>query len=174
MSKGLIICGYPGVGKTAVGGWINCIDLESSSFDHIYFSWVETYVRVATDLATQGYTVLMSTHLEVIKKLKEAKEYADGKWDVVIFCPKKEMKDAWLARVTDRYLADKSFKNQRALMRVRERFDSDIDDLQKTGLMCFSPSNMNYNFVDDISKIRKFLKIKSVSDKPWESYESKN
>lgn len=174
MRKGLIICGYPGVGKTAVGGWLNCIDLESSSFDRIYFSWVETYVRVATDLASQGYTILTSTHAEVINKLKEAKKYADGKWDVVIFCPKKEMKDAWISRVNDRYLADKSFKNQRALMRVKERFDSDINDLQSTGLMCFSPSNMNYNFVDDILKIRKYLKIESIHDLPWENYEIKN
>lgn len=154
MSKGLIICGYSGVGKTSVGGWNNCIDLESSSFDHIYFSWVETYVRVATDLATQGYTVLMSTHPEVIKKLKEAKEYADGKWDVVIFCPKKTLKEFWTERVHDRYLADMNFKNQRAWMRVRERFDSDIDDLQNTGLMVFSPPNMKYNFKDCIEEIR--------------------
>ena len=31
---GLIICGYPGVGKSSIAGWNNCIDLESSYFSH--------------------------------------------------------------------------------------------------------------------------------------------
>ena len=30
--KGLIICGYPGIGKSSIAGWNNCIDLESSYF----------------------------------------------------------------------------------------------------------------------------------------------
>jgi broad-specificity NMP kinase len=32
MSNKLIICGYPGIGKSSIAGWDHCIDLESSKY----------------------------------------------------------------------------------------------------------------------------------------------
>lgn len=37
MSRELIICGYPGVGKSSIAGWNNCIDLETED------NWPELY-----------------------------------------------------------------------------------------------------------------------------------
>ena len=75
---GLIICGYPGVGKSSIAGWHNCIDLESSFFSHRadipqkLDYWVPQYCQVAIDLALQGYTVFTSTHHAVIEYFKKS------------------------------------------------------------------------------------------------------
>lgn len=45
MKKGLIICGYSGVGKSSIAGWNNCIDLESS-----YFRVPKKDIRSATKI----------------------------------------------------------------------------------------------------------------------------
>ena len=114
---GLIICGYPGVGKSSIGGWYNCIDLESSYFskgwdgsmvnilqeplnyvktsleDEVKTlripSWVSCYADVGMDLADQGYTVLMSTHKDVLDFLEAASKaqetYGDEPIRPVIF-----------------------------------------------------------------------------------------
>ena len=79
--KGLIICGYPGIGKSSIAGWNNCIDLESSYFsrDEKGFAlcdtdWVTRYCKLAFDLARQGFTVLLSCHELVRNQLKEMKD----------------------------------------------------------------------------------------------------
>lgn len=162
MSQGLIICGYPGIGKTSIGGWNNCIDLESSNFKAASLdTWEDGYTRVAMDIASQGFTVLVSTHPEVIDRLKRPQSWYEDNFKPVIFCPRKSMKDAWIARLRDRYLADPSPKNQRAYYRVGAHFDSDIAELENSGLLCFHPEDMNYNLKDFIEAIRTKYGIRS-------------
>ena len=179
--KGLIICGYPGVGKTSVGGWNNCIDLESSDFQMglseriwstVYVrvtdiseimansnmdkeietlavpAWVDEYCRVGMNLAAQGYTVLMSTHPDVITYLSKM-----SKNPVVIFCPRLEWKTQWLERVQRRYEETGLDKHRLAMNRVRDRYDKDIIGLMHSGLPVYQPDELYYNFRSHVAKI---------------------
>lgn len=183
---GLIICGYPGVGKSSIGGWYNCIDLESSYFskgwdgsmvnilqeplnyvktsleDEVKTlripSWVSCYADVGMDLADQGYTVLMSTHKDVLDFLEAASKaqetYGDEPIRPVIFCPKPNMKSAWIERLLNRYNSNGSPKNYRALKRVQDHFDTDIQDLLKRSFPVWNPLSSDYDLKTYISVIR--------------------
>lgn len=113
------------------------------------------------DIASQGFTVLVSTHPEVIDALKKPPIWYERTFKPVIFCPKKTMKNAWIKRLRDRYLAVPSPKNRRAYDHVALYFDSDIDTLEKSGLPCFHPEDMNYNLKDFIITIRTQYGIRS-------------
>ena len=141
--NGVIICGYPGAGKTSIAGKDSIIDLESSNFKFYgpvgYQHWVDQYGHVALDLAKQGYIVLCSTHREVIEWMHdnapEMRRLAiSGPY---IVCPAKELKYEWLKRLHDRFMTDQTSKNYRAYERAKEHFDEDIDYL-----LSFAPSHV--------------------------------
>lgn len=165
MNKGLIVCGYPGVGKSSIAGRDNCIDLESSIFshnfkgEHVSYSnaWYKRYCLVAIELASQGYTVLTSTHETVIDTFAH--------WDhqlapvyksipKVIFCPRLDMKEQWIERLDSRYAAEQTEKDERAYKYVLEHFD-DITHLKDSTLPCFSPLEINYDLAECIKQIRE-------------------
>lgn len=189
--KGLIICGYPGVGKTSVGGLDHCIDLESSDFqmgsnDRIWSivyvrvtdisevmansnmdkeietlaipAWVDEYCRVGMSLADQGYTVLMSTHKDVITYLSKM-----SKNPVVIFCPRLEWKTQWFERVRERYEETRLDKHRLAINRVRDHYDEDIIGLMNSGLPVYQPDLLCYNLNSHINKIRYDLRSKGIA-----------
>lgn len=155
--RGLIVCGYPGIGKTSIAGRHNCIDLESSLFSHDIDGdpidpniWVPRYCEVAKDLARQGYTVLTSTHKRVIETFEQKKE--SDNVPKVIFCPRVEMKDAWVKRLKERYAKIPSEKNRRAYEYVLRHFD-DVKLLGGSLLPCFSPIDISYDLDDCIYEI---------------------
>ena len=173
--KGIIICGYPGVGKSSIAGWNNCIDLESSLFSHqprainhknpiddtTYTTipirinnWVPQYCKVAIDLAYQGYTVLTSTHRAVIEYFLFEKYYPENVAGVVIFCPDHRYKKEWIERLTERYAKTMNSKDERALNRVIDHFDDDIHFLNNCGLPVYIPAAMDYDLKDYITMIQ--------------------
>ena len=121
-------------------------------------SWVARYVDVATDLAKQGYVVLMSTHKDVIELLKAYQNHADNenqdKVHTVIFCPKMDMKDAWIDRLQKRYDKSGLPKDFRALQAVKSDYCGKIEFLQKSGLPVYHPETMGYDLRSYISRIR--------------------
>lgn len=171
MNRGLIICGYPGVGKSSIAGWDNCIDLESSYFSfrngvpQKFSEWVPQYCRVAMDLGLQGYTVLTSTHEQVIRYFIE---YTRGTAlspelrGVVIFCPDHRYKPEWTERLRTRLnrdainhaSSDILQKDIRALRRVEDYFDKDMVFLYNCGLSVYIPGYMDYDLKDQIIAIR--------------------
>ena len=163
-TKGLIICGYPGVGKSSVAGWNNCIDLESSWFSYdkdgnvIYpeEAWTVNYCMLARKLALQGYTVLLSTHQAVIDTLRE------GKWllnkdgtRVVIFVPRSDMKKAWVERLINRYLESDKDVDLRAFIGGIQYWDSKMLTIKHSDFPVYSPESIDYDFRDYILKIRE-------------------
>lgn len=166
MSRGIIVCGYPGVGKSSIAGWENCIDLESSIFHEIQDAdngpkWEEVYCMTAINLASQGFTVMTSTHRSVVQFFYD---YAPlmRHWGVAgpfIFCPKKEMKWAWIDRVSKRFQDDQTDGHFRAYERVRKYFDDDIDWLTSFTRMVRQPDNIDYDLKDYIQEIRRSLEI---------------
>ena len=171
--KGHIICGYPGVGKSAVAGWNNCIDFESSNFsyqprpvdpDSGNFEacaiipirtviWAQQYCPIAIELASQGFTVLTSTHRPVIEYFK-ACPVPENVAKPIIFAPSKDVKNEWLLRLTDRYSTTGLDKDWRALRRFEEHFDEDISYLENCGLKIYHPDNMDYDFKEFVLSVQ--------------------
>ena len=162
--KGLIICGYPGVGKSSIAGWNNCIDLESSLFSHYGpedscrksdDKWVREYCNLAYYLALQGYTIMTSTHKAVIDYFNCFKVTYYKDVPIVIFCPRYDMKKAWAIRLVNRYLNSENKKDLRAFQGAIEDWDKKLDHCFKTGLLVYCPDEIDYDLRDYILQIRK-------------------
>jgi len=109
--KGLIVCGYPGVGKSSIAGWNKCVDLESSYFsyrpaydvhDGICVNipvrtdvWTKQYCPIAINLANQGFIVMTSYHKSVIEYFMSA-IYPKNVSGAVIFAPDRRYKKEWI------------------------------------------------------------------------------
>lgn len=62
----MIICGFPGVGKSTAANRVKgVVDLESTPFKKDF----ETYVNVALHMSKNGYTPLVSSHEEMREHL---------------------------------------------------------------------------------------------------------
>jgi len=72
----MIICGFPGVGKTTMAKISNWVDLESTPFKQ---NWL-LYAEVAKHMSDNGYTVMVSTHGEMLGALEEIK----AKYTVIV------------------------------------------------------------------------------------------
>ena len=163
--KGLIICGYPGVGKSSIAGWNNCIDLESSWFSYDEEgnkkypddTWCVDYCNLAMRLAAQGYTVLTSAHACVINELRDHKFVLDYKYKVkvVIFVPRPEMKKAWAERLVNRYLESDKDADLRAFIGGIQYWDSKIATIRHSDFPVYCPDSVDYDFRDYILKIRE-------------------
>lgn len=164
MKKGLIICGYPGVGKSSIAGWSNCIDLESSWFSYdkdgnqIYpnEAWAVEYCMLARKLASQGYTVLLSTHQAVINTLREGKWILDrDRIKVVIFVPRSDMKKAWVERLVNRYIESDENEDLRAFIGGIQYWDSKMLTIRHSDFPVYCPDSIDYDFRDYVMKIRE-------------------
>lgn len=58
----MIICGFPGTGKSTMAKFSRWVDLESTPFEK---DW-ERYAKVAKHMSNNGYTVMVSTHWELL------------------------------------------------------------------------------------------------------------
>ena len=58
----MIICGFPGVGKSMMARFGHAIDLESTPFEK---DWMR-YAKVAKHMHDSGYLVMVSTHKELL------------------------------------------------------------------------------------------------------------
>ena len=125
----MIIVGFPAIGKSSVCAEQakidhSCIDLESSNFAK-RTGWVEDYIRVATDLHTQGFNVFVSSHKEVRDELLRVTN--PGSVLLVFPCP--ELKDEWLRRLQERYQRNPSTKNYKALEYMMNNYDSAVQEM---------------------------------------------
>ena len=67
----MIICGFPGIGKTIMAKHSRWIDLESTPFQK---NWL-TYAKVAKHMSDNGYTVMVSTHSELLDELERIEAF---------------------------------------------------------------------------------------------------
>lgn len=66
----MIICGFPGVGKSVMAQQSNWVDLESTPFEK---DW-SRYAKVAKHMSDSGYVVMVSTHSEMLDALEKLNE----------------------------------------------------------------------------------------------------
>lgn len=91
----MIICGFPGTGKSLMAKfsrWIGWIDLESTPFEK---DWMR-YAKVAKHMSDNGYTVMVSTHAELI----DCFEHMEVPYTVII--PNIEDVNTYLQRYRER------------------------------------------------------------------------
>ena len=62
----MIICGFPGVGKSTLAKFSNWVDLESTPFEK---DWVR-YAKVAKHMSNNGYNVMVSTHPQLLEQFE--------------------------------------------------------------------------------------------------------
>ena len=74
----MIICGFPGTGKSTMARFSRWVDLESTPFS-CRGQWL-LYAEVAKHMSDNGYTVMVSTHKEMI----DALEQIEARYAVVI------------------------------------------------------------------------------------------
>lgn len=74
----MIICGFPGTGKSTMARFSRWVDLESTPFSR-RGQWF-LYAEVAKHMSDNGYTVMVSTHKEIL----DALEQIEARYTVVI------------------------------------------------------------------------------------------
>lgn len=74
----MIICGFPGTGKSTMARFSRWVDLESTPFSR-RGQWL-LYAEVAKHMSDNGYTVMVSTHKEML----DALEQIEARYTVVI------------------------------------------------------------------------------------------
>ena len=84
----MIVCGFPGTGKSMMAKLSQWVDLESTPFKK---NWL-LYAEVAKHMSDSGYTVMVSTHEEVLNAL----EQIEANYTVII--PPITDKDIYLHR----------------------------------------------------------------------------
>lgn len=63
----MIICGFPGTGKSTMAKFSQWVDLESTPFEK---DW-ERYAKVAKHMSDNGYTIMVSTHKELLAMFEQ-------------------------------------------------------------------------------------------------------
>lgn len=157
MTKGLIIIGYQGIGKSSLAGWSKCVDLESGNFfvgGKRADDWHIPYCQIAMNVANQGYTVFTSSHKAVCEQFLSMPRL-ENVAEVAIFCPRRSMRDEWIERLYLRYAKTGLEKDYKALMNAKERFEDNIVELCSCGLPVIQPSAMNYNLKDYVYKLQR-------------------
>ena len=178
MKTGMIVCGFPGIGKTCVASELErYVDLESSGFnlterddegraekmDH----WEQAYCQIAFDMAFQGKIVFVSSHKSIRDRLFEMQKKTIFHADIpiLIVYPGPENKKNWLERLERRYwisyncrFPDAS-KNKAAWKACEKHYDDFISELDGIDLNMEGMENVYrivvhnavYNLKDELS-----------------------
>lgn len=97
MQKGLVVCGFPGVGKSHLfrnRGDEKITDSDSSQFDKAFFP--SNYIAHIKEKLADGYIVMCSTHDVVREAL------ADEGIKYLLVYPKRKCKAEYIQRYIDR------------------------------------------------------------------------
>ena len=126
---GLIVSGYPGIGKTTVAmRSVRFIDLESSGFSvdgQKTPMWFIPYCKIAVNLAAQGYHVFVSAH-EVVQSYLDSIALPEGV-SYVRCAPSKLLKAEWLNKLMNRYLETNLQKDKAAAVAAVENYDEQVE-----------------------------------------------
>lgn len=151
VGKGLIVIGYPGIGKTTAANELsNCVDLESS-----YFVNNLRYCELAMNIANQGNIVFVSSHKMVCEYFNRV-PFLENVAKAIIICPRTTMKDEWIKKLEERYENSGLEKDWRALEFVRYNYTKSIVDLcsRYENLPVYQIEAMDYKLCDYIHYCR--------------------
>ena len=134
--NGTIYICYQGVGKSSTVNECDFfIDLESSNFkdENGYRTddWYIYYVNIAFDLASQGYSVFVSSHEVVRRQISYMKDKYYPNIDIYVVYPSVELKDKWIERLEKRYDENPTKKNKIAYLNAKDRFSENIAEMKR-------------------------------------------
>lgn len=133
MNKAMIICGFPGVGKSCVANnRTNILDAESSAFSWIFDpdtvkkpernpGFPLNYIRHIKQMSERYEYILTATHEEVRNAMR-----AEG-IQYIIVAPKRELKNEYLTRYLQRG-SDIDF-----IEVLNEKWDEFLDGIERDG-----------------------------------------
>lgn len=139
----MIIFGYPGVGKSTLGGTDRFIDLDSSNFWIDGFrnlNWYKEIAKIAISISEQGYNVFLPTH-QLVRD--EVIEHTNS---VICVFPHMNLKDDWVGKLKARYDNHKSAKNFKAYDHARNNYIESVVGLER---WC-NTHNIRYCRIDEI------------------------
>lgn len=159
MNTRAIILGYPGIGKSSIGGKDGIIDLEVSNFRFFdggpkINGWEKAYINFAVDIAKQGYIVLMGTHESTVNHFSMSQNFPVG-----IICPSAKLRDQWVDRLRKRCVKTGLYKDERAFDKAIESFDRDIWKLTHSGLPCLQLCSMDYDLRNEINDLIDMMEV---------------
>jgi hypothetical protein len=134
--NGTIYICYQGVGKSStVNKYDGFIDLESSNFrlenGFRPENWYKFYTQIAFDLASQGYSVFVSSHDVVRKQISYMKDKYYPNVDIYMVYPSVELKNEWIERLEKRYDENPTEKNRVTYLNAKDRFTENIAEMKK-------------------------------------------
>lgn len=144
----MIICGYQGIGKSSIAGKNNIIDLESGNFWHKNnrpSKWYIYYCNIAEHLSQQGYIVLLSSHKEVMDRLKK-----HCKEPVYLIYPSLNLYEEWEKKLYERYYHTQLSKDYKAWINAKDMYYANISDLEMCGIPHYEIESMDYKLSDMI------------------------
>lgn len=160
----MIICGFPGIGKTTLTmKYPHFVDLESSSFkidNNRFDNWVTVYAQVAMHLSST-HTVLTSCHKEVRDALHSAITSSSDNTNIYalgVIYPTLELKDAWLERLYTRYTESKLCKDRLAYEYMKDHYDTAIADIESDKRIDrIRLTNMDYDLKSILTDYEAFI-----------------
>lgn len=153
----IIVCGYPGVGKSSLAHYKNnCVDLESSNFylddDTRDEHWYVGYVNTAIDIRSQGFDVFMSCHECVRRRLEDKIMFMDNMLRddmVLVVAPSIDIKKEWRDRLYDRFLITHDPKDYKAYEHA-DHLEDDLEDICNGGLPVMLVKNLDDYHLEDL------------------------
>lgn len=156
----MIVMGYPGIGKSTLAEKsLEYIDLETSNWWNLISTkekknvrvrpngWEKIYCKVALDLSRQGYIVFTSPNKDIrncFTRMRQCNQITDK--DIICVCfPSLKMQSEWTERVRQRYIADPSDKNARALDHVLECYVDDVTEMAHSPFIHIKLFNKDYD-----------------------------
>lgn len=135
LTPGYIYICYQGVGKSStVNDSCGFIDLESSNFrledGYRPDDWYKYYVNIACDLATQGYSVFVSSHDVVREELARLRDKYHPELKIAVVFPSPDLKEEWVERLQARYDANPTKKNEAALGNAKDRLEENVEEMR--------------------------------------------
>lgn len=126
MSKGVIITGYQGIGKSSLANRESgYIDLESGNFwvnGKRAEDWYIPYCNIALHLAEQGYRVFVSSHAVVTSYLSSIPRTVD----LYACYPSFSLREQWVSKLKRRYDDSRLEKDFKAWRNAEEKYNENI------------------------------------------------
>ena len=157
--KGLIIIGYPGIGKSTIAlKHDRYVDLDSGFTSKTDRFWQLYYCVFAASIAIQGKVVFVSSHKSNCEYLRAL--YADRDTDIklAIVCPSIDLEQEWIEKLKSRYELSKEDADKRAYEFVSHNFQTSIEGLHSyKNIPVYEITSMDYKLDDYVNEAIKDL-----------------